>query len=176
MSSRTMDHFATPQPNLILEKLRSDHQKMEQLTNSFLVGLEDLGRENAKLSRQLAKKDDKIALMSDEMDVHHLASMEAQEKFDGALRVNNELRAELQGFKDLNAQLQQHSDEARGSVIKLSMHLAAAQYEINRLNFQIQEARHEINGLKMQVKELYHVPTDGEKLTAIFPSSADTHV
>jgi len=164
-----MDRSASLQLNPILEKLRSDHQRMEHLTDSFLVGLEDLGVENARLSRQLAKKDDKIALMINETNVYHMASIEAQGNFDGVLRVNNKLRAELEKFKNLNARLGQQYDEVRDSVIKLSMQLGAADNEINHLNFRVQEAQYELNGLKIQVKKLHQIPADGEKPRAIFP-------
>ncbi len=161
--SSEMDRGALLKLNPILESLRSDHGKMEDLTHSFLVGLDDLGEETARLSRQLTQKDDMIALMADQTNRYQMASMEAQEKLDGALRDNNELRAELQGFKKFNAQLGQQYDDARGSVIKLSIQLEAAQNEIRRLNFHFQEAQRELNGLKMQVKQLHQVPNNGEK-------------
>lgn len=172
-SNSKMDRAVLVKLHLVLERLRSHHGNMEHLTNSLLVGLEDLGEENARLSGQLTEEDAKIALMIGEPSFYHMASIEAREKFDGALRVNNELRAELQEFKTFNAQLGRQYDEARGSVIKLNIQLEVAQNEINRLNHQVQEAQRELKGPRTQATKLHQVPTDGETQGPLPLSSAD---
>lgn len=136
-----MDRSPLSKLNLILEKLRSDHGEIDRFSKSIFMGLEDLSEENITLAHKLANRDDRLAMLTNEMSVYYVASVEAQGRCDGAFQANSQLQAELQGFKNSNVQLVQHYAEARGQVVDLSTQLDAAHDDIDGLRLQIEKLK-----------------------------------
>lgn len=139
--NRGIDESARLEPDPIHEKLRSDQERMEHLTKSFVAGLEQLGRDNTNLAIQLSKQHSTNVSMVNELNLRHMASVETQKKLDEALRVNNQLRAEILGYKSVNSHLWEQHSKAQSMEAKLRMELDAAQNEVNRLKNQLDELK-----------------------------------